>query len=420
MKKYFIILICFICLFSISCGTKLKDSTPSDGKLVNELTLKEKQKDIKLLKEVIKDKHVNYGHSVSADKLDEAIESLSKKLDTISSDDFAFEMMKIVALVGDNATTSTLDSTRYANRYYLPFELQKFEEGYIIYKAAEDYSQYIGWKIKAIENTDIDDAVEILKDYFGADTVARQKYLAIKNIVFWDLLKSAQIVSSKDVKIRLEYNGSEEVVTFSAYKNSDYSKMNFIKKAPSLISEYNGKYYSFDTKDNYIYIQFNVCNDDPDKSVSEFSEEIELIAKPNIFKSIILDLRNNPGGLQETIMPLVGVLLQYKANGGNVYVLVDEGTYGVAVVNSVATLGNIFTTIGSPTGGLSSYYGYKGYYTLPNSLLKISYPQQYFSYYSGDEIIAFSPSINKLQSYEDYANGEDSLIKTALLLSENN
>ncbi len=417
MKKYFIILICFICLFSISCGTELKDSTPGDGKLVNELTVKEKRKDLKLLKEKLKKEHINYSHKINTKDFDEKIEALSDKLDTISSDDFVFEMMKIVASIGDNATTSTLDSTRYANRYYLPFEVEKFEEGYIIYKAAENYSKYIGWKIKAIEDTEIDDVVEKLKDYFGADTVARQKYLASENIVFWDLLKSAGIVSSKYVKICLEYNGEEEIVTFSAYKNSDYSKMNFIKNAPALISEYNGEYYSLDTKDDYIYIQFNVCNDDPNKSVKKFTEEVRSIAQPNIFKSVILDLRNNPGGLQETIIPLAAMLVEYKVNGGNVFVLVNEGTYGVAVVNLVATLGNSFTTIGSPTGGLSSYFGYKAYYTLPNSRLRISYPQQYFDYYSKDETMVFSPSISKLQTYEDYAKGEDTLIKTALAIA---
>ncbi len=54
MKKYFILLLCFISLFTISCKTKYKTSTPDDGLLVNETTTREKQNDMKALKKLFK------------------------------------------------------------------------------------------------------------------------------------------------------------------------------------------------------------------------------------------------------------------------------------------------------------------------------------------------------------------------------
>ena len=327
MKKYFILLLCFISLFTISCKTKYKTSTPDDGLLVNETTTREKQNDMKALKKAIQKYHVDYTHKLSEKEFEDKYNELYNRLGELSSDEFCFEIMKLLSLIGDNATKATLDSTRYANRYYLPFEVDLFEEGYIIYEAAKAYRNYIGYKIVKIENTEIDDVVNILKDYYSGDTVARQKYLCVRDIVFWDLLKAAKIVNSKDVKVTLEYKGTTEEVTFKAFKNSDYKTMEFGKDADDLISKYNDKYYTYEKADNCIYIQFNVCNEDPNKSVKSFVDELSKVANPDVFHGIILDLRNNPGGLQDTIYPLTTMLYDYKTKNSKAQVFVLTGDF---------------------------------------------------------------------------------------------
>lgn len=420
MKKYFIVLLFFVSLFMISCQDKIKESTPSDGLLVNETTTKEKQSDLKNLKRTLKKYHVNYTHKISEADFERAYQDLYDRLDTLSSDEFSFEIMKLLAKVGDNATKATLDSSRYANRYYLPFEVNYFSEGYIIYKASKDCQEYIGHKLVKIENTNIDDVVNILKDYYSGDTVARQRYLCVEDIVFWDLLKACGIVNSKSVKITLEYQGTTKEVTVNAYKNSDYKKLEFSKPSPDLISEYNGKYYSFNKIESAIYIQFNVCNSDPDLSVKEFSEQIKTIANPDVFHSIIVDLRNNPGGMQDTIYPLINVLTQYRAKNekAQVFILTGAGTFGVSVINIFEQLSKIGTVIGSPTGGLNNYYGDKIYYTLPNTRMTISFPEKHFDFYEGKDIAVFRPDIEVIQSYEDYVLGNDTLIKACLNITE--
>lgn len=421
MKKYLILLLCFISLFTISCKNKYKTSTPSDGLLVNETTTREKQKDMKALKEAIKKYHVDYTHKISESEFEEKYNELYNRLDELSSDEFCFEIMKLLALIGDNATKATLDSNRYANRYYLPFEVDLFEEGYIIYEAAKEYRKYIGYKIVKIENTEIDDVVNILKDYYSGDTVARQKYLCVRDIVFWDLLKAAKIVDSKEVKITLERNGSTEEVTFKAFKNSDYKSMEFGKDAEDLISKYSDDvYYKFTKADNCIYIQFNVCNEDPDKSVREFVDELSKAANPDVFHGMILDLRNNPGGLQTTIYPLTTMLYDYKTKNekAQVFVLTGPETTGVAVVNIFERMRDYATVIGSPTGGLNNFYGDKVYYTLPNTLLRVSLPDIHFDYYKGNDISVYKPDIEVIQRYEDYEKGIDTLVKTCQLIAE--
>lgn len=420
MKKYLILLLCFISLFTISCKTKYKTSTPDDGLLVNETTTREKQNDMKALKKAIQKYHVDYTHKLSEKEFEDKYNELYNRLGELSSDEFCFEIMKLLSLIGDNATKATLDSTRYANRYYLPFEVDLFEEGYIIYEAAKAYRNYIGYKIVKIENTEIDDVVNILKDYYSGDTVARQKYLCVRDIVFWDLLKAAKIVNSKDVKVTLEYKGTTEEVTFKAFKNSDYKTMEFGKDADDLISKYNDKYYTYEKADNCIYIQFNVCNEDPNKSVKSFVDELSKIANPDVFHGIILDLRNNPGGLQDTIYPLTTMLYDYKTKNSKaqVFVLTGAETTGVAVVNIFERMKDYVTVIGAPTGGLNNFYGDKIYYTLPNTLLRVSLPEIHFDFYKGDDISVYKPDILVTQRYEDYEKGIDTLIKTCQTIAE--
>lgn len=421
MKKYFIVIILLcVAIFSFSCGNSYKTSTPSDGLLTNELTTKEKQSDLKNLYKVIKKYHADYTHKISKEDFEKAYDTLYENCGELSSDKFCFEIMKLLSLIGDNATKATLDSNRYANRYYLPFEVDKFEEGYIIYEASKDYKKYIGYQVLKIENTEINEVVNILKDYYSADTVERQKYLCTQDIVFWDLLNAAGIVNSKTVNVTLGINGDSEVVAFEAYKNSSYKDLEFDDNAPDLISKYNDEYYSFKQVENSIYIQFNVCNEDPNKSVETFVNELSPICNPDVFHSIILDLRNNPGGIQNTIYPLISLLQTYKLKNekAQIFVLTGSGTMGVSVVNLFEKIGKIATVIGTETGGLNNFYGDKVYYTLHNSLMRISIPEENFDFYHGDEISVYKPDIEVIQKYSDYKNGVDTLISVCQKITD--
>lgn len=410
MKKYFLLLNLLLVLFMISCGKAIKESTPSDGMIVNELSKREMKTDLKLLKEQLTTHHINYTHSISKEQFEKAYDELYDKLGDLTNTEFAFEILKLYSLINDNATNATLDSNRYVNRYYLPFEVDLFEEGYIIYQTEKSYSKYLGYTLVAIEGKNTLEVIDTLKDYFGADTTERSKFLALKNINFLDLLKHCKIANSDEVKVTLSKDGNTETVTFKAYKNSDYSKYEFVTNAVDLPSKNNNKYYSYKLLDNSIYIQINRCNEDSEYKIKDFVSQITSLAKPAAFKSIIVDLRNNAGGIQEAMFPLISALQKYSQEGGKLYTLIGPNTCGVSVVNVFAAYSTMSVVVGQATGGLNNYYGYSAKYTLPKSRITLNIPTVNYNYYEGDKVSVFKPNIEKLQSYADFVNGDDTLI----------
>ena len=130
MKKYLLLILLTLSLLLVGCGTvELKKSTPSDGFLTNQLTVKEMKQDLKFYVEFVKEKHAKFDHKLTEEEFDNEIKTIKSNLDNMSSDEFVFEIMKLQAKLGDGNSYTTLDSTRLVNRKYLPFEVKKFAEG---------------------------------------------------------------------------------------------------------------------------------------------------------------------------------------------------------------------------------------------------------------------------------------------------
>ena len=416
MKKYLLLILLTLSLLLVGCGTvELKKSTPSDGFLTNQLTVKEMKQDLKFYIEFVKENHAKFDHKLTEEEFDNEIKTIKSNLENMSSDEFVFEIMKLQAKLGDGNSYTTLDSTRLVNRKYLPFEVKKFAEGYLITKIEKTHKDYLGYELKAIDNTKFEDVLAKLAEYSAGDTAEAKTYNALSLVNFYDILYNAKIVSSKYVQLTLS-NGKEEVkVSVEVYNNKDYSKVEFAESGSKLFSEKKSDNYSYSLEDRTVYIQYNYCYNMKNKSMTEFALEVKEYLKINLHKNVVIDLRYNIGGAQETFFPLVSVLKTFKNEGGNVYVLIGKGTKGVGIINAMYLYNNnIATLIGESTGGLTNFYGIRTSFTLPNSLLLITVPTKYQEYYKNQTPITLKPSNIVEQTYADYVEGLDSLVKFAL------
>lgn len=417
MKKYLLFVLLVFSFVLLGCGDDsiYKESTPKDGLLTNKLSVEEMKYDLDYYVDYVKNNHAKYDHSLSKEEFDNEIKRIENNLENYTSDQFVFELVKLTAKIGDGNTYTNLDSTRTVNRNYLPFEARLFEEGYIITDIEETHKAYIGYKLTEINGVDIEEVVNKLCDYTSGDTYAGKKYNAVNNINFWDMLYNAGIVSSKEVELTISNGTDEYKVTVKAYINKKYSEVKFATDEVELYSDYNKLYYSYSLEDRVLYIQYNYCGDMSSKSMKAFAEELKSYAKINIHKNIVLDLRHNNGGYQETIAPLFSLLRDFNREGGKVYVLIGSGTKGVAIINAMQLSNEgVGVLIGEPTGGLNNFYGTRKTVKLPKSLLSVTIATQYQEYFKGEEGVSLIPGDNVVQTYADYINGVDSAIKFAL------
>ncbi len=416
MKKYLFLLMLVLCLVLVGCGEVTpKKSTPSDGLLTNELTTKEMKQDLNFYVEFIKKNHVDFDHTITEEEFDSEIDKIKNNLENMTSDEFVFELMKLSSKIGDANTYTLLDNERLINRQYLPFEAKLFVEGYIITSIEETNKDYLGYELIALEGVSIEEVITKLSAYSSGDTLEAKKYYALENLNFYDMLYNAGLVSSKYVQLTLT-NGEEEVkVSVEAYKNSDYSKVKFATDEISLYTTEKEDNYSYSLEDRLVYIQYNYCYNSSKQSMTEFVEKVKPNLSINIHKNVVLDLRYNIGGNQDTIFPLISALNDFKKAGGNVYVLIGKGTRGVALINAMYLYNNdIATIIGEETGGLTNFYGVRDVFKLPNSLLTLTCATKYQEFYKNQNGITLKPTHVVSQSYADYIEGNDSLIKYIL------
>jgi len=416
MKKYLFLLMLVLCLVLVGCREVTpKKSTPSDGLLTNELTTKEMKQDLNFYVDFIKKNHVDFDHTITEEEFDSEIDKIKNNLENMTSDEFVFELMKLSSKIGDANTYALLDNERLINRQYLPFEAKLFVEGYIITSIEETHKDYLGYELIALEGVSIEEVITKLSAYSSGDTLEAKKYYALENLNFYDMLYNAGLVSSKYVQLTLT-NGEEEVkVSVEAYKNSDYSKVKFTTDEISLYTTEKEDNYSYSLEDRLVYIQYNYCYNSSKQSMTEFVEKVKPNLSINIHKNVVLDLRYNIGGNQDTIFPLISALKDFKKSGGNVYVLIGKGTRGVALINAMYLYNNdIATIIGEETGGLTNFYGVRDVFKLPNSLLTLTCATKYQEFYKNQNGITLKPTHVVSQSYADYIEGNDSLIKYIL------
>lgn len=415
MKKFLFILLVFTCFCSlVACDGKIKESTPEDGLLTNELSEKEMTKDLDKLVEVLKANHVDFDHEYSEENFDKDVADLKAKLSTIDSEAFSFEVMKLCAKIGDAATRAYLDTNRKDNQYYLPVQFTAFEEGLFISKIDIEKEDYLGWKLLKVEETNVEDLINKLSVYYGGESHEYCKYAAKNSIPFWNMLNHAGVVSSKDVKLTVS-NALEtktEVITLTAEKSGEYDDERMQVLANDLPTKYLGTYYHYKLIDNVLYIQYNNCAENPKQSLEKFMKEISTYLTIDVYKNVVVDFRYNYGSGNYTSGALLYSALKTFANdGGNVYCLMGENTqaHSIGAIIQIKSMCNA-VLLGTPTVSTTLFYSHTDSYVLRNSVMNITFPTKTTSFVDGDNHGSLLPSVTIKQSYFDYINDTDSLL----------
>ena len=74
------------------------------------------------------------------------------------------------------------------------------------------------------------------------------------------------------------------------------------------------------------YIQYNVCQEDPALPMEDFAAQVQADLEAGSYSRVLVDLRNNGGGSDGVIWPLLSVLRQEMDDGTEVVGLIGEAT----------------------------------------------------------------------------------------------
>ena len=176
-----------------------------------------------------------------------------------------------------------------------------------------------------------------------------------------------------------------------------------------------------------LYIHLAFLLDTTDYSIAEFWKALEEHLAGRQYRTIVLDLRHNPGGDFNTSVGPVARLADHLTADGRLFIATSRATFSAAIVNtSVARFhgGDRAIIIGERVGDRDQFWAEGGFpFRLPHSGLGVSFATGFHDWVNGcigkhpycydgnkgveNPVSSLDPDLYVPLTFDDYARGND-------------
>lgn len=392
-------------------------------------TKNERLEDLDFLIETLDENHPDFYSNTSKQQVQEKKQDIADHADDMSGLDFAIALSELAAMGGDSHTSISVGSELAQSMKFIPIAAGWFDGRVTITALPIEYSENVGMELAGINGHTLSDIMSSVSQMISYDNEVRLRRSFLSVVYSADVLAhygfSEPDAQSAALNLR-DGEGKEitldlPVVNFDKFQEmtqGGLATINTLRKAVPPTEPADAYYKMFDLDENTVYIQYNRCMEAPDLPMSEFAEAVKNAL--NSRNRLIIDLRNNSGGSDGVLNPVVYQAQQLIARGGEAYVLAGENTFSSALINTVQLkdVGAVF--VGEPTGGSVDHFGQVTGFELPNSKTRGQYSNKFIdlgALYQAAQpygVESFKPDIEASQSFEDYINGVDSVVQYIL------
>ena len=154
--------------------------------------------------------------------------------------------------------------------------------------------------------------------------------------------------------------------------------------------------------------------------VEAFAAQVERDLSAGEYRRVVVDLRNNGGGSDGVIWPLLSVLRQEMDDGTEVVGLIGEATFSSAIINAVELQEMGIPLVGEPASGSVDHFGSVSGFSLPNSGIQIGVSSKYIDLGTlldadaGRGVESLEPDIAVPQTMADTLAGRDTAVEWLL------
>ena len=179
-------------------------------------------------------------------------------------------------------------------------------------------------------------------------------------------------------------------------------------------------YWSAPLNDVTYYIQYNTCREDPELPMETFAAQVQTDLDAGDYSRVLLDLRNNGGGSDGVIWPLLAVLRQEMDDGAQLVGLIGETTFSSAIINAVELQEMGAVLVGEPASGSVDHFGSVGSFALPNSGVQVGVSTKYIDLGTlldadaGRGVESLEPDVTVPQTMADTLAGRDTAVEWLL------
>ncbi len=408
---------CFAAVLLLSIGAGAVDNTESAAR----------QDDLDYLYTTLKSNHLDLFANTPETAFEARKGQIEQRLSTESSFDFALDCASLAALAKDSHTNVSLGSNGYDLHICL-FDMDLYDGTWVLSAIDSAHKSLLGSEITAINGFSMEQVLEKFGTILSADNLVKLRYS------YWQMcyvLEPYQYlgIAKQGEPMRIEVRDSTgktntltvSSVSQSAFRSEDLAMLSDWQTGPAATAYDKTKtYFAKELNSTTYYIQYNKCAEDEDLPMKLFCQQVQTALDAGSYSLILIDLRNNGGGSDGVIMPLLRLLAQQREQGVQVAGLIGKRTFSSAIINSVELQEMGFPLVGEATGGSVDHFGAVRSFKLPNSGMRMGVSSKfismsgYFDAASGKGVEPLQPDVKIVQTLNDSLAGRDACVEKIL------
>ncbi|MCI5704030.1 stalk domain-containing protein [Agathobaculum sp.] len=392
---------------------------------------RERQEDLDFLVTTLAEKHPNFYANTTKEAVAAKKAAIEAELDTLSDFDFAIKLSELTAMGGDSHTMLAVGNALGAEAKMLAMVPKWYDGRWTLTGGPTQLQPYIGQEIIAVNGYSMDELQRRLSPMISYDNETRLRGQFGQMVYVADVLSHYGIINAdaKTVPVTVRDDAGKETVldipcmtqqAVSALGENEWISRDKLRKAVPATEPADAYYKLLDLGGGALYMQYNRCAEAPDLPMADFAAAVREKLDSGAYTKFLIDLRNNGGGSDGVLNPIVYQAQHFLAKGGAVYALAGERTFSSALINTVQLkdIGAVF--VGEPTGGSVDHFGSVTGFELPNSKLRGQYSNKFIEmggYYEAAKpygVESFPPDIEVAQKFTDYLDGIDTAVQYVL------
>lgn len=398
------------------------------------LSVEQWREDLRYLAEQMPSKHKSLFHTMTEAEFRAAVAQLDTDIPKLNNDEIFVRLAQIVAMVQDGHTGFDLRPFPSSDhKEVIPVRFDRYEDGIYVRAAAPEYAAAVGGKVIEVGSVAWKEAirrVDSIESHDPGNSGEQWAWSAKTDLNRPRILHGLGLSSSSESAIFvIEKDGQRHRFNMKAtapmgawYLNSlptGWVDARPTSTAVPLSRQHEDKAFWFTIlpDQHAIYFQFNLVFNLGDETLEEFTEQLNAALDRPEVERLVIDVRNNTGGDNTLLRPLLTALIRSKVNHrGGIYVITGPTTFS-ACQNFVNRLENYADVIfvGAPTGENVNFYGDPTVITLPHSHLMAAVSQLWWQDEDPrDKRIATAPELAVAGTFADYVAGKDPALDLAL------
>ena len=379
--------------------------------------------DLAVLQRELPRVHKNLFHAMTREELDAAVARLSARVPELDDDAMVVEVARIVARIGDGHTHINFADPALGF-HVLPLRLNVYAGGVYVDAAAKEYAALVGKRLTRIGSVSVAEALARATAITPGDNESGTKAFVTLPLVIPELLHGLGVLDSAQAATVAVESGAPVTVKPMAFADartievadaSPLTPMYLREFTPGLVRNAKKNFwFEYLPDSKVLYVQFNAVYWSDDASPAGFFAKVFDFADHNPVDKLIIDVRQNGGGNNTLILPIIHGIIKRDAlnQRGKLFAIIGRQTFSAAqnFINHLQKHTNVLFA-GEPSGGSPNHFGDPRPVKLPNSGITVNVSTLWWQDLAPtDTRAATLPDIAVDLSPDDYREGRDPVL----------